>query len=85
MQKTNTGTLKCKKQALCFSTYIQLRARLHNRNIGSSGKLWNDNDFRGCKRDGFCGKIIDLLENNQSDANGETSANSEVGIFCAWF
>ena len=38
---------------------MQLRARLSQRNIGSAGKFWNDNDFRGWKMDDFCDQILD--------------------------
>ena len=34
--------------------------------------------------DGFCGQILDSLDNNQLNANGETNANGEVRIFSAW-
>ena len=34
--------------------------------------------------DGFFGQIIDSLENNQSDVNGEMNDNGEVRIFLAW-
>ena len=34
--------------------------------------------------DDFCGQILDSLENNQLDENGETNANGEVSIFCPW-
>ena len=62
---------------------MQLRARLHQINIGSSGKLWNAGDFLGCNMDDFCGQILDSWDNNQSYANGENNTNGEVMIFCA--
>ena len=34
--------------------------------------------------DDFWGQILDSLKNNQLDTNGETNANGEVRIFCAW-
>ena len=83
-QSNNTINLKDNKQFFCFSAYTQIRARLRQRMICSSGKLWNDDDLRGVKMDDFCGQILNPLDNNQSDANGETNSNFEVRIFCAW-
>ena len=60
---------------------MELRARLNERNIGYTGKLWNDDDFKGCKMDDFSVQILDSLENNQLDANGKAKANGEVRIF----
>ena len=34
--------------------------------------------------DGFCGQILDSLENNQFDANIEKFSNCGVRIFCPW-
>ena len=44
-KRTKTGNLKYKKQALCFSAYTKIRKRLHHRNLGSDGKLCNDDDL----------------------------------------
>ena len=32
----------------------------------------------------LCGQILDFLDNNESDADGETNANGVLRIFSAW-
>ena len=70
---------KVKQQALIYGRYQQLRANArHARLSSSAGRLWEDDDFIGCKMDGYCQEIIDSLAtqvNNDAD---------DVRIFRAW-
>ena len=63
---------------------MHIRERMIKIKIVSAGKLCNDDDFLGFKMDEFCGQILDSLENNQSDINGDTNSSGEVRIFCIW-
>ena len=76
-QRGNTGDIKCKKQALIYSTSIQKNSSCREEKISSSGKLWSVNDFQVLKMGLFFNDIIDSLDAPQSN-------DGEMRIFCEW-
>jgi len=77
-QRTTLCAEKCKQQALIYGRYQQQRAHIKYARLSAAGKLWDDNDFIGCKMDGYCGEILESLE-----APHENSPD-EVRIVRAW-
>jgi len=77
-QRAALGAEKCKKQALIYGRYQHQRAKVKYARLSSAGKLWNDEDFNGCKMDVHCKEIIDSLETS-NDQEGD-----DVRIFRAW-
>ena len=57
-QRANMGAEKCKQQALIFGRYQQQRAKLKYARLSAADRLWDDNDFIGCKMDGYCAEIV---------------------------
>lgn len=77
-QRAKLGAEKCKQQALIYGRYQQQRAKIKYARLSSAGKLWDDDDFIGCKMDGYCREIIESLE-TQVDNDVD-----DVRIFRAW-
>ena len=77
-QRASLSAEKCKQQALIYGRYQQQRARIKYVKLGAAGKLWDDDDFTGCKMDVYCKEIIESLE-TPDDNDGDN-----VRIFRAW-
>lgn len=77
-QRASLSAEKCKQQALIYGRYQQQRAKIKYAKLSTAGKLWDDDDFTGCKMDVYCSEIIESLE-TQVDNDVD-----EVRIFRAW-
>mmetsp|Transcript_5832 Transcript_5832/g.13306 ORF Transcript_5832/g.13306 Transcript_5832/m.13306 type:complete len:319 (+) Transcript_5832:571-1527(+) len=72
------GSLKNKKGAVIYGINCEERAKVRRAALSSAGRLWEDEDFEGCKMNLFCQPIIDQL------AMKKSGQNNAPRIFRTW-
>jgi hypothetical protein len=63
--RSHTDTDKVKKQAALYGQYPQVKACARQSKLSSAGKLWEENDFKSLKMDGYCKNMWQSLNEDK--------------------
>ena len=77
-QRHRLGSMKNKKNAVIYGVNCEERAKVRRAGLSAAGKLWEDEDFEGCKMNLYCQPIIDKL------AEKKSGKKKGPRIFRAW-